>query len=438
MHSPTLLYNGMIAPFVGYNIKGAIWNQGESNRTRPEQYKKLLKSSVEINEVNNYFIANAGDPTKTDYTDATDNIGIGYAGLLNLSTGDGNISIGSSALSLIDTGSNNIAVGHNSGNALTNQVHTVNIGYDVDTTGNYAIAIGLDSAGNTDAISLGRISNTADSGTGNVAIGTASRQYGTTGTNNITIGHTAGIRVNSNFNIILGNLAVGTQTLTGGDNIIIGRQAGYALTSGEENIMIGRLSGAQLTATGDKNIFIGYGAGCYETGSNNFYITNQSGTNETDGRTKALMYGVMNSITASQTLQINADVEIQGTDTVLQLTDNSAYTLTPTTTIQGTLKYNSSGDFTNFGKIVFGKDNAIDGDTAGYTAFYKKTNAVSIAEAMRIDPNGNVGIAKTNPGSKLSVVGLPTSSSGLSTGDFFTQTATELGGSGTTKVICVV
>lgn len=33
---------------------------------------------------------------------------------------------------------------------------------------------------------------------------------------------------------------------------------------------------------------------------------------------------------------------------------------------------------------------------------------------------------------------LPTSSGGLSSGDLFTQTATELGGTGTTKIICVV
>ena len=32
---------------------------------------------------------------------------------------------------------------------------------------------------------------------------------------------------------------------------------------------------------------------------------------------------------------------------------------------------------------------------------------------------------------------LPTSDAGLNTGDLFTQTATELGGSGTTKVICI-
>jgi len=44
--SPTLLYNGMINPFVGFNIKGVIWYQGESNRHRPEQYKKLFPEMI--------------------------------------------------------------------------------------------------------------------------------------------------------------------------------------------------------------------------------------------------------------------------------------------------------------------------------------------------------------------------------------------------------
>jgi len=46
MHTPSYLYNGMIAPYVGYNIKGAIWNQGETNRVRPEEYKKLLPAMI--------------------------------------------------------------------------------------------------------------------------------------------------------------------------------------------------------------------------------------------------------------------------------------------------------------------------------------------------------------------------------------------------------
>jgi len=42
MHEPSLIYNGMIAPFEGFNIQGVIWNQGETNRNRFKAYKKLL------------------------------------------------------------------------------------------------------------------------------------------------------------------------------------------------------------------------------------------------------------------------------------------------------------------------------------------------------------------------------------------------------------
>lgn len=39
---PTTLFNGMIAPFLGFNIKGFIWYQGESNRQEPQLYGKLF------------------------------------------------------------------------------------------------------------------------------------------------------------------------------------------------------------------------------------------------------------------------------------------------------------------------------------------------------------------------------------------------------------
>lgn len=37
-NTPTMLYNGMIAPIVPYGIKGVIWYQGESNSDLPEEY----------------------------------------------------------------------------------------------------------------------------------------------------------------------------------------------------------------------------------------------------------------------------------------------------------------------------------------------------------------------------------------------------------------
>ena len=36
------LYNGMIAPFINYSIKGVLWYQGEANSGKPEAYAKLL------------------------------------------------------------------------------------------------------------------------------------------------------------------------------------------------------------------------------------------------------------------------------------------------------------------------------------------------------------------------------------------------------------
>jgi len=43
---PTTLFNGMIAPFAGYGIKGFIWYQGETNRYDPAGYLKLLPKMV--------------------------------------------------------------------------------------------------------------------------------------------------------------------------------------------------------------------------------------------------------------------------------------------------------------------------------------------------------------------------------------------------------
>ena len=43
---PTVLFNSMINPLIPYNIKGALWYQGESNYKEPETYKKLFPAMV--------------------------------------------------------------------------------------------------------------------------------------------------------------------------------------------------------------------------------------------------------------------------------------------------------------------------------------------------------------------------------------------------------
>ncbi len=45
-HIPTALYNAMISPLIPYTIKGALWYQGESNRSEPELYTELFPAMV--------------------------------------------------------------------------------------------------------------------------------------------------------------------------------------------------------------------------------------------------------------------------------------------------------------------------------------------------------------------------------------------------------
>ena len=43
----TILYNGMLHPFIDYHIKGVIWYQGESNRMKASQYANLFPAMIE-------------------------------------------------------------------------------------------------------------------------------------------------------------------------------------------------------------------------------------------------------------------------------------------------------------------------------------------------------------------------------------------------------
>jgi len=95
--------------------------------------------------------------------------------------------------------------------------------------------------------------------------------------------------------------------------------------------------------------------------------------------------------------------------------------------------------------IVF--KNTISGanEEVGYMRFnynggygsLKIENTHTTFRHIDIKASGDINIIKGST-YNVNISTLPTSSTGLSTGDLFTQTATQLGGSGTTKVICIV
>ena len=45
--SPTVLYNGMIAPLIPYGLRGVIWYQGESNNLNPSEYQVLFPRLIQ-------------------------------------------------------------------------------------------------------------------------------------------------------------------------------------------------------------------------------------------------------------------------------------------------------------------------------------------------------------------------------------------------------
>ena len=45
--TPTVLFNSMVNPMVGYGIRGGIWYQGEANRNEADKYVQLLPGLVE-------------------------------------------------------------------------------------------------------------------------------------------------------------------------------------------------------------------------------------------------------------------------------------------------------------------------------------------------------------------------------------------------------
>jgi sialate O-acetylesterase len=44
--APAVLYNGMIAPFAGFAMRGVIWYQGETNTAYGEHYRKVLSALI--------------------------------------------------------------------------------------------------------------------------------------------------------------------------------------------------------------------------------------------------------------------------------------------------------------------------------------------------------------------------------------------------------
>ena len=125
-----------------------------------------------------------------------------------------NTAVGSLSLTLITTGDNNVAVGADAGAAMT--------------TGGQNTLSGYESGASL-----------------------------TTGGSNTFYGYKSGQAVTGYDNIRIGSESGAFGGTAGGDNIIIGRQAGIGGSSGTSNIMIGRQAGGTSALTGSNIVMIG-------------------------------------------------------------------------------------------------------------------------------------------------------------------------------------
>lgn len=103
--------------------------------------------------------------------------------------------------------------------------------------------------------------------------------------------------------------------------------------------------------TGNNSVALGPNAGYYETASDKLFIDNATRASESDGRVKALVYGVFNSATASQYLTVNGN--LRGLESVsnsaadITVGSGTGLTVNQTGTI-GQQVYRVTVDYTGF------------------------------------------------------------------------------------------
>jgi len=166
--------------------------------------------------------------------------------------------VGDSAGNSTSSGLLNTFIGYKSGFSNTSGYQNTALGYyalEANTTGDTNTAIGVN------------VLSSNINGTRNTSLGMFSMFDNTSGSYNLSAGTSAGL-----------------SNTTGSNNVNLGSSANYWNQTGSNNVIIGIEAGIGTdyhNKSGD--VFLGYRAGYYETGSNKLYISNSS--------TNDLVYG---------------------------------------------------------------------------------------------------------------------------------------------------
>jgi len=215
------------------------------------------------------------DAMNRDITaDGIGSVAVGYAALQLLTEGIGNVAIGYQALTVEDDGDFNTAVGHQALTAQTGTSGTVAntaVGYQAGsglTTATGTTAIGYKAGGaatltgNVNTLIGSMAGSAITSGAYNTIVGADAGDAFTTGDKNTAVGYRAmgAADGEEDDNTAVGEAALGQ--LSGDaaeDNVAVGKEAGWNLTTGNSNTIIGATS--QPSGGGAVNqTVVGHGA----------------------------------------------------------------------------------------------------------------------------------------------------------------------------------
>ncbi len=225
----------------------------------------------------------------------------------------------------------------------------------------------FDAASDVKSVFFGSNAGNADDGNNyNTALGFNSLTANVSGSFNNAFGFKSLYNTTSGNNMAFGSFGLFSNT-TGSGNIAVGDSAGYYIQEGAQNVLLGFAAGKGTVLQNiSGNVFIGYKAGCNETGSNKLYISNSE-------TSSPLIYGEFDNIL----LHINGTLNI-----------NSAYSFPNSGGSVGQiLVTDGSGTVSWTNKPVTEINGLSDGKTIGNSVFLGQQSG-----------NGNSGTGNKNTG----------------------------------------
>lgn len=251
----------------------------------------------------------------------------------------------------------------------------------------------------------------------NYFIGLGAGKSNTTGTFNSFLGYQTGFSNSDGSNNVFVGYQSGHKNTTGYKNTMIGYLAGYANTTGNSNTFIGDLAGNANTS-GSINISIGPSAGLISNGDGNLFIGVSAGRSNTTGALNVFLgngTGYTNTTSFFNTFL--------GTQAGYSNTEGSS---------------NVYVGMNAGGRNVTGSGNVFIGSQAGYSetnvsnrlyienSTNDKNSALIYGEfdTKLLTFNGNVGIGRTSPATRLDIAGGNWNVTGASEGDFRIGSAT--------------